>query len=104
MPEATAAVLGTGRMGAAMAERLASQGVAVIVYNRSPERAVALAERIGATVAATPAAAAAAADVTISMVAPQNLAATSSSRGVIRGTTLQHTTRGREPLTVSTPI
>ena len=69
MPETTAAVLGTGRMGAAMAERLASQGVAVIVYNRSPERAAALAERIGATVASTPAEAAAGADVVISMVA-----------------------------------
>ena len=56
-------------MGAAMAERLASQGVAVVVYNRSRERAAALAERIGATVASTPAEAAAAADVTISMVA-----------------------------------
>jgi 3-hydroxyisobutyrate dehydrogenase/2-hydroxy-3-oxopropionate reductase len=69
MPEATAAVLGTGRMGAAMAERLAGQGVAVVVYNRSRERAAALAERIGATVASSPAEAAATADVTISMVA-----------------------------------
>ncbi len=69
MAEATAAVLGTGRMGAAMAERLASQGVAVVLYNRSRERAAALAERIGATVASSPAEAAAAADVTISMVA-----------------------------------
>ena len=69
MPETTVAVLGTGRMGTAMAERLASQGVAVVVYNRSPERAAALAERIGATVASSPARAAAAADVTISMVA-----------------------------------
>src|SRR4029078_8346161 len=56
-------------MGAAMAERLASQGVAVVVYNRSRERAAALAERIGATVASSPAEAAGAADVTISMVA-----------------------------------
>ena len=69
MTEAAAAVLGTGRMGTAMAERLASQGVAVVVYNRSRERAAALAERIGATVASSPAEAAAAADVTISMVA-----------------------------------
>lgn len=69
MPEATVAVLGTGRMGAAMAERLASQGLAVVVYNRSSERAAALSERIGATVASSPAEAAAAADVTISMVA-----------------------------------
>ena len=38
-----------------MAERLAGQGVAVVVYNRTPERATALAGRIGAGVAATPA-------------------------------------------------
>jgi 3-hydroxyisobutyrate dehydrogenase-like beta-hydroxyacid dehydrogenase len=69
MPEATVAVLGTGRMGSAMAERLASQGFAVVVYNRSRERAATLAQRIGATVASSPAAATAAADVTISMVA-----------------------------------
>jgi 3-hydroxyisobutyrate dehydrogenase-like beta-hydroxyacid dehydrogenase len=56
-------------MGAAMAERLAGQGLAVVVYNRSRERATVLAERIGATVAASPAAAAATADVVISMVA-----------------------------------
>jgi 3-hydroxyisobutyrate dehydrogenase-like beta-hydroxyacid dehydrogenase len=56
-------------MGSAMAERLAGQGLAVVVYNRTPERASALAERLGATVAASPAEAAAAADVVISMVA-----------------------------------
>jgi 3-hydroxyisobutyrate dehydrogenase-like beta-hydroxyacid dehydrogenase len=65
----TAAVLGTGRMGSAMAERLAGQGVAVVVYNRTPERAKELARRIGAAVAATPAEAASRADVVISMVA-----------------------------------
>lgn len=65
----TVAVLGTGRMGSAMAERLAGQGVAVVLYNRTPDRATALAERIGARVAATPAEAAAQADVVISMVA-----------------------------------
>jgi len=69
MAELCAAVLGTGRMGSAIAERLAGRGITVVVYNRSPERAVALAERIGATTAATPAEAAARADVVISMVA-----------------------------------
>jgi 3-hydroxyisobutyrate dehydrogenase-like beta-hydroxyacid dehydrogenase len=69
MPEPTAAVLGTGRMGSAMAERLAAQGIAVVIYNRTPERAIVLAERIGAKLAQTPAEAAAAADVVISMVA-----------------------------------
>lgn len=69
MPDLTAAVLGTGRMGSAMAERLASQGVPVVVYNRTPDPARALADRIGATVAATPSEAASRADVVISMVA-----------------------------------
>jgi 3-hydroxyisobutyrate dehydrogenase-like beta-hydroxyacid dehydrogenase len=56
-------------MGSAMAERLAGQGVAVVVYNRTQDRAVALAGRIGAKVAATPAEAASRADVVITMVA-----------------------------------
>ncbi|MEO8437663.1 MAG: NAD(P)-dependent oxidoreductase [Chloroflexota bacterium] len=69
MAEPTVAVLGAGRMGGAMAERLAAQGVAVVVYNRSPDRATKLAGRIGASVADTPAEAASTADVVISMVA-----------------------------------
>jgi 3-hydroxyisobutyrate dehydrogenase/2-hydroxy-3-oxopropionate reductase len=69
MAEPTVAILGTGRMGSAMAERLAGQGVSVVVFNRSVDRAHALAERIGASVAATPAEAADGADVVISMVA-----------------------------------
>jgi 3-hydroxyisobutyrate dehydrogenase-like beta-hydroxyacid dehydrogenase len=67
--ELTVAVLGAGRMGSAMAERLAARAVSVVVYNRSPDRARDLAERIGARVAGTPAEAAAGADVIISMVA-----------------------------------
>ena len=63
------ALLGTGRMGSAMAERLREAGVSVVLYNRTPERAAELATRIGATVATTPAEAASAADVVISMVA-----------------------------------
>ena len=69
MTAPSAAVLGTGRMGSAMAERLAGQGVAVVVYNRSPDRATELARKIGAGVAATPAEAASRADVVITMVA-----------------------------------
>ncbi len=69
MTAPSAAVLGTGRMGSAMAERLAGQGVAVVVYNRSPDRATELARRIGAGVATTPAEAASRADVVITMVA-----------------------------------
>jgi 3-hydroxyisobutyrate dehydrogenase-like beta-hydroxyacid dehydrogenase len=69
MAEPTVAVLGAGRMGSAMAERLSGRDVAVVVYNRSPDRAHELAGRIGARVAGTPAEAAAGADVGISMVA-----------------------------------
>lgn len=69
MAELTVAVLGAGRMGSAMAERLATQGVPCVVYNRTRERAAALAGRIGAVVATTPAEAASGADVVISMVA-----------------------------------
>ena len=43
-----------------MAERLASQGVAVTLYNRTPERAANWPSGSGATVASSPAAAAAA--------------------------------------------
>ncbi len=53
------ALLGTGRMGSAMAERLRASGVTVTLYNRTPERATELAARIGAGTAATPAEAAA---------------------------------------------
>jgi 3-hydroxyisobutyrate dehydrogenase-like beta-hydroxyacid dehydrogenase len=52
------AVLGMGRMGAAMAKHLAEQGFSLAVYNRSAERARAVAADIGATVVDTPAAAA----------------------------------------------
>jgi 3-hydroxyisobutyrate dehydrogenase-like beta-hydroxyacid dehydrogenase len=60
-----AAVIGTGRMGAAMATRLARGGVEVTVYNRTRSRAEALAAGIGATVADTARAAAASATVVL---------------------------------------
>jgi 3-hydroxyisobutyrate dehydrogenase-like beta-hydroxyacid dehydrogenase len=44
------AVVGTGRMGSALARRLLAQGVEVVVWNRSPERAAPLVAE-GATVA-----------------------------------------------------
>jgi 3-hydroxyisobutyrate dehydrogenase-like beta-hydroxyacid dehydrogenase len=62
------AVLGTGRMGGAMAGRLASSGFDVVLYNRSAERAHALAASIGARQAGTPAAAVAGSAVAITMV------------------------------------
>jgi 3-hydroxyisobutyrate dehydrogenase-like beta-hydroxyacid dehydrogenase len=57
------AVLGTGKMGSAIAGRLAETGFELILWNRTRERAEAL--RIG-TVAETPAAAVRDADVVIS--------------------------------------
>ncbi len=70
MADPTVAVLGTGRMGSAMAERLADQRRARSSSTTGRRTGpTALAERIGATVAATPAEAAARADVVISMVA-----------------------------------
>ncbi len=63
------AIVGTGRMGSAMARALTRAGHDVVVQNRSPERAAALATEIGAQLVTTPAEAAAAADVTITMLA-----------------------------------
>lgn len=58
------AVIGLGNMGSGLAEALLSAGVAVTVWNRTPEKSQRLADR-GATVANSPAGAAAEADVTI---------------------------------------
>ncbi len=64
----TVAVVGTGRMGSGMARALARAGVSVVLCNRTPERARALADELGARVAASPAAAAAEADVVLTML------------------------------------
>jgi 3-hydroxyisobutyrate dehydrogenase len=61
------AFLGLGVMGRGMAARLLGAGFPVAVWNRNPARAEAL-QRQGASVAASPAEAAAGADVIISMV------------------------------------
>lgn len=65
----TVAVVGTGRMGSAMARAIARGGARLLVYNRSRDRAEALAVEIGAHVAATPAEASAEAEISISMLA-----------------------------------
>jgi 3-hydroxyisobutyrate dehydrogenase len=64
----TVAVLGAGRMGAAMVRKLVSGGFDVVVYNRSPEPAEALAD-MGAEAVSTPREAAARANVVISSLA-----------------------------------
>src|SRR2546423_14948095 len=58
---ATVAFLGTGLLGSGMVERMLHQGDAVTVWNRTASKARAL-ERFGATVAASPADAVAAAE------------------------------------------
>jgi 3-hydroxyisobutyrate dehydrogenase/2-hydroxy-3-oxopropionate reductase len=63
------AVVGTGRMGSAMARALVQAGADVVLNNRSPERARSLADEIGARVATTPAEAASEAEVAITMLA-----------------------------------
>jgi 3-hydroxyisobutyrate dehydrogenase-like beta-hydroxyacid dehydrogenase len=62
------AVIGLGQMGEHMAERILDAGHALTVYNRTAARAEALRAR-GATVAATPAKAAAGAEVVVTMLA-----------------------------------
>ena len=65
----TVAVVGTGRMGSAMARALVRGGAEVVLYNRTPARCAELAEEIGARVAGSAADAAADADVAITMLA-----------------------------------
>ena len=67
----TVGLVGTGRMGSAMATTLARAGHSVVVYNRTRERAEALADVIDGTVADSPADVAAMADVAITMVADE---------------------------------
>src|ERR1700730_17579436 len=60
--------LGLGEMGAPMASRLLHAGHDVIAWNRTAERAAALAQQ-GATVASSPATAAAGASFVVTMLA-----------------------------------
>jgi 3-hydroxyisobutyrate dehydrogenase-like beta-hydroxyacid dehydrogenase len=62
-------VLGTGRMGGSMSRALANAGFPLYLYNRTPERAVRLAEELGARAGATPAEVARNSNVIISSVA-----------------------------------
>lgn len=81
------AFCGLGRMGAEMVAALTDSGFQVTVWNRTTERAMALAEATGARVAQSPAAASADADVVITMLTdgPAVLATLSSAGGVLQG-------------------
>lgn len=63
------AVIGTGRMGAAMARRLAAAGFPLVTNNRTIEVAEELARELDAVAAATPGQAAGQADVVITSLA-----------------------------------
>jgi 3-hydroxyisobutyrate dehydrogenase/2-hydroxy-3-oxopropionate reductase len=74
-------------MGSAMARSLSRAGTPLVLYNRTSERVSPLADELGARVADTPAAAAAAADVCITMLADQPAveAIWAGSDGVLAG-------------------
>jgi 3-hydroxyisobutyrate dehydrogenase-like beta-hydroxyacid dehydrogenase len=68
----TVAVLGTGRMGSAMARALRAAGHDLVLHNRTAAAAERLADELGARVASTPAAALAEADVALTMLADRD--------------------------------
>jgi 3-hydroxyisobutyrate dehydrogenase-like beta-hydroxyacid dehydrogenase len=84
---ARVAVVGAGRMGAAMAGTLRRAGVEVVVFNRTRSRAEAVAEATGAAVAATAREAAAGAQVVLSSLADDAAvgAAYTGTAGVLAG-------------------
>jgi 3-hydroxyisobutyrate dehydrogenase len=85
--EARVAVVGAGRMGAAMVGTLRRAGVEVLVFNRTRPRAEAVAEATGAAVAATAREAAAGAQVVLSSLADDAAveAAFTGPDGVVAG-------------------
>ena len=54
IPLPTVSVLGTGRMGSAIARRLAEHGYTIVLWNRTRHRAEDLASEINAEIASTP--------------------------------------------------
>lgn len=66
---ATVGVLGVGRMGGAMARALAAAGHQLVLWNRSPAPADALAAELGGRTMATPREVAATAEVCLTMLA-----------------------------------
>jgi 3-hydroxyisobutyrate dehydrogenase-like beta-hydroxyacid dehydrogenase len=63
------AVVGTGRMGSAMARAIARGDDELLLYNRTPDKARPLADELGATMVDSPAEAAGSADICITMLA-----------------------------------
>jgi 3-hydroxyisobutyrate dehydrogenase-like beta-hydroxyacid dehydrogenase len=88
MEKSKVAVVGLGAMGSRIAQRLLAAGNELVLWNRTPEKAADL-DRQGATVASTPAAAAAQAEVVITMVSdPEAVrAVTEGPDGVAAGVT-----------------
>lgn len=68
------AVVGTGRMGGAMVGRISGAGFPVTVYNRTRDKAEAVADRYGASVAATAREAVTGADVVLVSLADDDAA------------------------------
>ncbi|SNT01566.1 3-hydroxyisobutyrate dehydrogenase [Asanoa hainanensis] len=88
MSESTrVAIIGTGHMGGAMVVRLRAAGYPVTVWNRTRERADAVAARTGATVAGTPREAAGTSDVVLVSLANDaaDLAAHEGRDGIVAG-------------------
>lgn len=65
----TVGLVGTGRMGSAMARALRAAGLEVTLHNRTPERAAALAAVLGCDTCASPAEVASKADIVLTMLA-----------------------------------
>jgi 3-hydroxyisobutyrate dehydrogenase-like beta-hydroxyacid dehydrogenase len=81
MPRVNVSIIGTGRMGGAMAGRIAAAGHSLTVWNRSRDKAEAVAAGVpGAVVAGSAREAAAAADVVVVSLADDRAAA-SAYRG-----------------------
>jgi 3-hydroxyisobutyrate dehydrogenase-like beta-hydroxyacid dehydrogenase len=86
-PPPAVAMVGTGRMGAAMAGRMRAAGLPVTAWNRTRAKAEEVASATGASVAATPREAAAAADVVLCSLADDDAvrAAYGGPDGIVAG-------------------
>ena len=80
-------LVGTGRMGSAMARAVRDAGLDVILYNRTAERAAALALVLGCDVCTSPHEVAAKADIVLTMLADDDavLATWRGPKGLIAG-------------------